>query len=65
MDWKMALAWYMFHVKHEEGITYAEDHYSMTCMPTEFRDAIRDVRRGLEELSQAAGHLTKPDGSDW
>jgi hypothetical protein len=65
MDWKMALAWYMFHVKHEESITYAESHYQMSCMPPEFKEAVQAIHRELEELAEANGHLTKPDGSEY
>lgn len=61
IDWRKALAWYMFHVIHEEGVDYTS--YGMSCMPPEYSDAIRVISQELQALTNANGQMTKPDGS--
>jgi hypothetical protein len=63
IDWRKALAWYMLHVWHCEGITYVrQGEGGMKCMPPEFKAAIQEVEREWEAMCVENGHV-KPDGS--
>ena len=63
VDWRMALAWYMFHIYHCEGITFVRKSNGMNCMPPEFKKAIQEIEIELEALQGTHRGLTKPDGS--
>ena len=61
MDYRAALAWYMYHVWHCEGETYVREYNGMSCMPAEFKKAIQDV---YHELKRPDYGFSKPDGSE-
>lgn len=64
MDYRKALAWYMFHVFHCEGETYVRHgDRGMSCMPQEFRAVLQELDRELMGLN--GGRITKPDGTEY
>jgi hypothetical protein len=66
VDWKKVLEWYMFHVLHEEGTTYASSAYAMSCMPMEIRIAIRETHNEtMTRIVNNRGMMTKPDGTEY
>ena len=65
MDWRKALAWYMFHVVHAEGTSFVRrGEGGMKCMPPEYKAAIQAIERELDVAGhEAGGHLVKPNGT--
>jgi hypothetical protein len=62
-DWRLALAWYMHHVWHDQGTTFVRRGGGMNCMPPEFKTALQEIERELESHKNEAGNRLKPDGS--
>lgn len=61
MDYRAALAWYMYHVWHCEGVTYVRHGNGMNCMPPEFKAAIQEIEI---ELARPNDGFSKPDGTE-
>jgi len=63
LDWRKAMAWYMFHVWHDQGTTFVRRGGGMNCMPPEFKAGAQLIELELEEMRDSEGRKLKPDGS--